>query len=299
MSKKKKAKLIYWLICAVLIIAVSYAFEHCEIMQESGVYTPAVPEDGEISVSFIDVGKADATFVTAEGYNVLIDAGVSKDAEEITTFLDRYDIDSLDLVIASHGDADHIGGMTSILNTYEVDKFLMYDVADKYESDTKIYNLMLDTLEENNIDITYAQAGDTFNFGSMVVKVISPDHEYKDSNDDSVVVKITYGETDFLFTGDASQEVEEYLLKTNADLDCEVLKVSHHGSKTATTSEFLEAVDPEIAIVPVGENIYNLPNVEVINRLKNYDDLEMYRSDYHGNITVTSDGKEITVDTEK
>jgi len=299
MSRKRKAQLIYWVVCALIIILASLAFEHCDLMNKSGVYAPAVPEKGEISVNFIDVGKADATFITADGYNILIDAGVKKDAEEITTFLDRYKVDRLNMVIASHSDADHIGGMTEILNTYKVENFLMFDVADKYESDTKTYNIMLDTLEERDIDVTYVEAGDNFCLGSMLVKVISPDHEYKDNNDDSVVVKITYGESDFLFTGDASQEVEEYLVSTGADLDCEVLKVSHHGSDTATTDEFLRAVDPEFAIVPVGENIYNLPNVEVINRLKTYEDLEMYRSDYHGNITLTSDGKEISVVTEK
>lgn len=296
LSKKTK-KLIFSIIVALLVIVVSYIFEKFEVMEQTGTYAP-VTGDG-ISVNFIDVGKADATFITADGYNILIDAGVKKDAEEITTFLDRYKIDSFDMVIASHGDADHIGGMTTILNTYQVDNFVTFDVADKYESDSKTYETMVDTLDEKNIKVTYTKAGDTYTFGDMRLEVISPDHEYKDSNDDSVVVKVIYGESEFLFTGDASEEVEEYLLSTGVDLDCDVLKVSHHGSKTATTEEFLKAVDPEIAIVPVGENIYNLPNIEVIDRLENYDGLEMYRSDNHGNITVNSDGKNLTVTTEK
>lgn len=287
----KRLKIVIFLIFAICAYFVDW--QRC--MQMAGVYAPV--GDG-MSVTFLDVGKADATFINAGDYNILIDAGIDRDAQDITNFLDRYAIDSLDMVIASHGDSDHIGGMATILNTYRVDSFLTFDVKDRYKPSLEIYYSMLDAIEKNNVNVTYTKAGDTYKLGKIKVEVLSPDHEYKDNNDDSVIVKVNYGKTDFLFTGDASKDVEEYLLKNNVDVKCDVLKVAHHGSSTSTTEHFLQAVNPAIAVVPVGENINNLPNVEVIKRLKNFG-LELYRSDYHGDVTLVSDGREITVFTEK
>ncbi len=294
---KRGSKRKYWIIFSVVlavIVIISYINSQ-DLMEDTGVY----PEAGDgITVSFIDVGKSDSILISADGYNLLIDAGLSKSAEEVSAYLDRYSVETLDLVIATHPDADHIGGMSTIVENYEVSKYITYDIADKYDSTSKTYNTLLQTLEDNDVDITYTTAGDTYTFGSIVVDVLSPDHEYKDTNDDSVVVKVTYGDSEFLFTGDASSEVEEYLIETGVDLSCDVLKVSHHGSRTATTQEFVQEADPEYAILCIGDNIYNLPNYEVIKRLEDYG-TEVYRTDDYGTIVVTSDGKEITVTTEK
>lgn len=293
MSKKKK-RLILFLIIVLLLIVIRF-FINEETLEKANVYAPV--GDG-ITVSFIDVGKADSIYINADGYNVLIDAGVKKDASEITSYLDRYNVNKLDMIIASHPDADHIGGMSTIVDKYQVDKYVTYDIDEKYDSYTKTYKTLLDTLDENNVDITYTTAGDTYTLGSMAFDILSPSYEYKDSNDDSVVVKLTYGESEFLFTGDASENVEQDLIDNNIDLSCDVLKVSHHGSRTATCSDFIEKSNPEVAVVCVGENIYKLPNIEVLERLKDYG-TQVYRTDLSGDVVVKSDGKKIEVITEK
>lgn len=296
MNFKIIKKYFFYLVAAVVVANV-FSTDWSKTMTETGVYAPVSGEG--ISVSYIDVGTADCAFVTAEGYNLIIDAALRHNAEEITTFLDRYNIDKLDMVIASHNDSDHIGGMGKLLDEYEVEKFITFNSKEENNENSVALDKLNNSIEENNISTTYTKAGDIFRLGNMVINVLSPHREYDDSNDDSLVVKITYGETDFLFTGDASKEVEEYLLTNNIDISCDVLKVSHHGSKTATTEEFLKRADPSIAVVPVGENFKNLPNVEVINRLKDFEGLKLYRSDYNGTVTVWSDGEEITVSTEK
>ena len=294
LSKNQKRYILYSIVLIIIIIAYLYAPENVTKKEETN---SSVAGEG-MDVTFVDVGKADATIISADGHNILIDAGEERAAKSIIEVLEEKNIEKLDMVVVSHNDADHIGGMTTILNNYKVKNFLTYDVEDKYQSTTKTYNTMLDAIEDNNVNVTYTKAGDTYTLGDMKLKVISPDHEYEDINDDSVVVKLSYGESDFLFTGDASHYVEKDLLNSKYDLNCEVLKVSHHGSKTATSQEFLEAVNPEIAVVPIGKNRYNLPDDEVISRLENYP-LTLYRSDYDGNIYMTSDGKKITVTTER
>lgn len=293
-------KIIKKYLCYLLIaVAVANVFttDWLSFLAHVGIYSKATRNG--ISVSYIDVGTADCSFISADGYNVLIDAGVRYKAEEITTFLDRYKVKKLDMVIASHSDSDHIGGMDKILDTYKVHRFVAFKEKTESEAGSVEINKLHNSLKENGVDVTYTKAGDVFSLGKMKLNVLSPNKEYGNSNDDSLVIKVSYAETDFLFTGDASKEVEEYLLKNKADISSEVLKVSHHGSGSGTTEEFLKAVNPEIAVVPVGENFYNLPNIQVIKRLKEYKGLELYRCDDNGTVTVNSDGEKITVTTEK
>lgn len=296
MNVKLIIKYLCYLVVAVLISNV-FTTDWQTLLTEAGIYAKATGKG--ISVSYLDVGTADCSFISADGYNVLIDAGVKYNAEEIATFLDRYGIEKLDMVIASHSDSDHIGGMDKVLDTYKVDRFVAFKERTEDGKDSVAVNKLNNSLEENNINVTYTKAGETFALGKMTLNVLSPNHEYGNSNDDSLVIKVSYGETDFLFTGDASKEVEKYLLENKVDVSSEVLKVAHHGSQTGTTDEFLEEVNPAIAVVSVGENFFNLPNIDVMRRLREYENLELYRCDDDGTVTVNSDGEKITVTTEK
>lgn len=267
-----------------------------DVYQQAGVY--AKVGDG-ISVSYIDVGQGDSIFIEADGCTVLIDAGERKNAEEITAFLDRYDVDTLDLVVATHFDADHIGGMSAIVRNYEIGSFITARVEDRYQSTTQTSRVLLDTLKSNDIDVQYVTSGQTYTFGAMKLDVLSPGCEYKNTNDDSVVVRVRYGDSRFLFMGDASSRVEKRLMEEGVDVDADVLKVTHHGSRTGTSFEFLDAVAPEVSVVSVGEdNSYNLPNIEVMRRLEDFG-CDVYRTDEDGTVTVNSDGENITVKTEK
>lgn len=284
---------------AVVVISLFIMSVFCiygdRLLQELNVYHKM----GEgITVSFIDVGKADAIHINADGYNFLIDAGAENDARAIVAYLDRYSIDTLDMVIQSHPDIDHIGGMNTVIENYQVNKYLAYDIDEEYVGSNTTYDALKDTLRENNVEVEYVSAGDVFDFGKLKLKVISPDHEYKDANNDSLVVKAIYGSKKFLFTGDISDEVEKYLVDNKADVSCDVLKVAHHGSKNGTTLEFLELANPEYAIICVGENTNSLPGLKTLKNLQEFG-VEIYRTDICGNIVVSSDGEKLKVSTEK
>lgn len=302
MMKNKSGKTIKIIKITVVItfvlfmIVSSFFFNWQDIMMISRIYAPV---GKDLNVIFVDVGKADSALINADGYNVLIDAGISLDAEEISIVLDRYNIKTLDMVIISHGDTDHIGGMKTLANNYDIKECVINKDDISLKENSGVFRNMFSALEDNDVKITYASANDSFTFEKLRLDIISPDHNYNDSNDNSLVVKATYGDTDLLFTGDISENVEKNLLKNESISECDVLKVSHHGSRTATTKAFLNKVKPEIAVVSVGYNTNNLPNVETINRLKSYKDIKLYRTDKNGNVAVYSDGNKITVSTEK
>lgn len=256
-----------------------------------------VPDSG-LTVCFIDVGQGDSAFISAEGYNILIDGGVKTTAQDVTAVLDRYGVRSLDLVIASHVDSDHIGGIARVIRDYDVMSFVTAKTDSSLKSENDIvWQDLLSAL--NKTGIKYVSAGDSFAFGKLTVEIISPDRKFDSTNDSSVVARISYGDRSFLFTGDISAEVEKTIIESGRDVRCDVLKVSHHGSHTATSEEFLKNVNPSYAIVSVSaHNSYNLPNHEVMQRLYGFV-CNVLRTDERGTVTFRSDGRNIDVSTEK
>lgn len=257
----------------------------------------AIPDSG-LTVCFIDVGQGDSAFISADGHNILIDGGVKTTAREVTAVLDRYGVKTLDLVIASHIDSDHIGGIARVIRDYDVKSFVTAKTDDILKNGNDIvWRDLLSAL--NKTGIGYVSTGDRYTFDKLTVDIISPDHEFASTNDDSVVARLSYGEHSFLFTGDISSKVEKAILKSGYNIKADVLKVSHHGSRSATSKEFLSAVNPHYAVVSVSaHNSYNLPNHEVMQRLYDYG-CEVLRTDECGTITVRSDGANIDVSTEK
>jgi competence protein ComEC len=266
-----------------------------------GIYPKSV--DG-ISVSYVDVGQGDCTYISLENHGILIDSGPDLNAEKLTQFLDRNSVKEIDAIIATHPDEDHTGGMKTIVNNYKVDSVFIADIQDEYV-DNYNYKDFLSTVKSKAIPCyTVNKSGFESEYLAEIFSskvrfdFLTTDYEYGDTNSDSVVVKLTYGDVRFLFTGDMSSKTEAKLLSGNLDLSADVLKVSHHGSRTATTEEFLNAVNPKIAVVTVGENSYNLPNIEVMKRLEAFD-CKIYRTDENGTVTLTSLGEKITIHTEK
>ncbi|MCH5298453.1 MAG: MBL fold metallo-hydrolase [Ruminococcus sp.] len=257
----------------------------------------ATPHGG-LTVCFIDVGQGDSAFVSADGYNILIDGGVKTTAKEVTAVLDRYGVKTLDLVIASHIDSDHIGGIARVMRNYNVNSFVTAKTDESLKGENDIVRQdLLSAL--NKTGIGYVSSGDRYTFDKLTVDIISPDREFGNANDDSVVAKLSYGERSFLFMGDVSSKVEKAILQNGCDINADVLKVSHHGSHSSTSGAYLSAVDPRYAVVSVSaHNSYNLPNHEVMQRLYDYG-CEVLRTDESGTITVRSDGTNIDVSTEK
>ena len=260
-----------------------------------GTITSSAQTSSTFWVEYIDVGQGDAALIQCDGHYMLIDGGPSDASSILYTILKQKNITALDAVIATHPDADHIGGISGALNFASTD--VCFSPVTEY--DTRQFRSLLRYLKRHNLSITVPKAGESFKLGSAEVEIIGPTTVPDDSNNSSIVTRITYGETVFLFTGDAEEDEEKAISRAGYSVDCDVLKVAHHGSAYSTKNAFLKKAGPQIAVISCGkDNSYGHPAKEVLERLSTAG-VELYRTDLQGDITVTSDGKTVTVETEK
>lgn len=242
-------------------------------------------------IHYIDVGQGDSALVQTNNKNLLIDAGTPDSSESLINYLKTLGIKNIDFVVATHPHADHIGGMQSILKEFNVSYFC----APKVTENTDIFKNMIKTLKEKNISINILSDSHPIDLGENTkVEIYSPpNNEYDNINNYSSLLRISYGETSFLFTGDAEAEIEMEVLKLNKDLKSDVLKVGHHGSITSTTDSFLKEVSPNIAIISSGlDNSYGHPSSQVLKKLSD-NKSKIFRTDEDGTIILTSDGNSI------
>lgn len=248
-----------------------------------------------LKVVFFDVGQGDAIFVeTAQGNQVLIDGGPdSTILEKLGSEMPFYDR-TIELIIITHPHQDHIAGLVEVLRRYQVEQLLMPGI--EYES--QAYQELLRVIEKKEISASYAQAGQTIWVDDYtLMKVLYPlasllDISVKEANDSSIVASLIYGETEFLFTGDASSEVEQQVLQTGTSVDTDVLKVGHHGAKTSSSDTFLSTVSPEYAVISAGaDNRYGHPHQETLDRITSHG-TTVLRTDDEGDIVFFSNGRE-------
>ena len=253
-----------------------------------------VVEHGEISVHFIDVGQADAALVICDGKTMLIDGGNAEDSNLLYTYLKKQNVSHLDYVIGTHAHEDHIGGIAGALNYASVDKAFC-PVTD-YSS--KTFSNFKKAVEKHGSTLTVPSPGDEFSLGSASCRIVGV-NSTDDTNSSSIVLRIVYGDTSFLFTGDAELDAEAVILDSGYDLQSTVLKVGHHGSDTSTGYRWLREVAPEYGVISVGTgNSYGHPTQEVLSRLRDAD-VTTYRTDLQGDIICTSDGKTVQFTTVK
>ena len=250
------------------------------------------PGDTSFAVHFIDVGQGDAALVLCDGKSMLIDGGKPNASDVVYTYLQKQGITCLDYIICSHPDDDHIGGLSAPLSTITVRNVYAPDVED----DTQSYQSFKQKTKEQGLTIQNPVCGDSLQFGSSKVDFLGPITESdNDKNNSSIVMKITYGETSFLFTGDAEREEEAEILEQGYDLSATVLKVSHHGSAGATTYPWLREIMPQYAVISVGkDNSYGHPTEETLSKLRDAD-VRVFRTDQQGDIIAISDGKNVTI----
>lgn len=264
-----------------------------------GLQEPSVTAEGEMEVHFIDVGNADCILVRQEDKNLLIDAGERSDNDTILQYLSDRGVDHLDLVIATHPHADHIGSMADVLESIPVDRFVMSFMPESATPTTATYLKMLEVLDEKSIPVDEAEPGSVYELGTARLQILGPLEETEETNDISVVTRLTFGDRSFLFTGDAESGVEKQLLNSGYTLSADVLKLGHHGSDTSNTTAFIKRVDPQCVVITCGEgNSYGHPHEEVITRLDKLG-VPMYRADLCGNIVFVTDGESLTIETEK
>ena len=295
-TKNKIKSILLSVLCVLLVIIsayITYVDGWNDIFTYFGVYADL---GNEFSASFADVGTADACCIRCKDKNILIDSGTSISYDRLSAYLKRNDFKSFDAVIISHPDSDHIGGMAKLLEEIKVDRIYMPKLPDELVPETEEYKTFINSVKENKTEVFYPKIQSEIKIGDMTLNFISPTKEYSNRNDNSLVLKVIYGETSFLFTGDISEKVEEDLLNSDIELKSDVLKVAHHGSKTSSSEEFLKAVSPQISVVSVGLSDDTLPDYETMVRINHYSD-DIYRTDKDKTIVITSNGNKLEIQT--
>ena len=253
--------------------------------------TAEKPDSSDMEVHFIDVGQGDATLILCDGHAMLIDAGDNDKGTAVQSYLLSQKVETLDYVIGTHPDADHIGGLDVVLYKFDCGTVILPDI----ESDTKTYEDVLAAMSEKDYAVTYPKVGQTYPLGDAAFTIVAPNRDYgSDKNDGSVGILLQNGENRFLLTGDAGEEAERDMLANGMDLSADVYKVAHHGSDTGSSEAFLAAVAPDWAVISVGEdNQYGHPDAQVLNDLRGAG-VSVFRTDEQGTIVAVSDGTEIT-----
>ena len=272
----------------VVVIMFPILFSGCKIVSSN---IENLSSKG-IKIHYIDVGQGDSELIQVNGKNLLIDSGPKESKRQLFKYLNSLKIKKLDYIIATHPHEDHIGNMTDVVNKYSVFNF----IAPKITTDTNSFRDMINCLVRKNLKIIPASPLLRLDLGKDVkCEIMSPiQSSYVGLNNYSVVLKITYGKTKFMFMGDSEKTNEKEILENNFDVSCDILKVGHHGSTTATSKEFLNKALPTMAVISCGKgNIYGHPNKGTINNL-NEKKIKIFRTDIDGSLIFFSDGNKIT-----
>lgn len=297
MNRQQRRKALRpFLVPVFLILAVVFYRPLNGLFTETSTSTVrTAPTDGkELTVSYLDVGQGDATLISKGDFHMLIDAGNNQKGEAVVHALQKQKVTKLDILVGTHPDSDHIGGVDDVLSVIPAE--LVYMPQEKKQ--TKTYQDVRRVLEETGKKAQMPEIGREYTYeGNVRLRFLSPSRKHSDSNDNSLVVQLAYGKNRFLFMGDAEEVVEEELLQKGVDLECDVLKLGHHGSDTATGERFLQKVNPVYGIISAGKNNpYGHPHAQVLARLEE-EDVQVYRTDTMGTITAKSDGENVTIST--
>ena len=276
----------------LLLLSMLFALTGCSVSEatQHGMAVDTIQaEDVLLRVDFLNVGQADCALLSTNGHYMVIDGGNNGDADRILSYLEGQGVEKLDAVVGTHPHEDHIGSLDAIINHFDVDAVYM----PKIMHTSKTFEDVLDAVANKGLKIKSPSPGDTIDFNGLEIEVLGPQREYKDFNNNSIVLKVNAGETAFLFTGDAEETAEKDILQAGYDLQADVLKVGHHGSSTSSSQAFLQAVKPKYAVISVGVgNSYHHPEEEALQRLQSIG-AEIYRTDLQGDIVCTTDGKNI------
>lgn len=297
-DKQKKIKIII-LICFIAIISISCVFYKSinpwfeNLLQNS---FNVVNSQNSLMVHYVSVGQADAAVINLpDGKVAVVDTGLEKSSSTLVEYirnkvLNNSKDDDIDYLFLSHSDSDHIGGALNILKNFDVKTIYMPTVG----SESSTYKNLTDYISENNYN-TITNADGTMIGTDYTIKFYGPFLEFEDTNDSSPIIKLTYNEVDFLFTGDMGAEAElKAVEKYGNELDCEILKVAHHGSKYSTCDEFLNIATPDYSVISCGYNTYGHPTDEVLNKLTNIGS-EIYRTDNDGNILIKVENEDLSI----
>lgn len=311
-KRRNKKKSGFAAVAAALVLVLSLAFYYLgdkvdfiptwnEIFELADVSSEKTVNSDGLNVTFFDVGQGDCTIISVGGKTAIVDGGEKENASDIIEFLKANNTGKIDYVFATHPHSDHIGSLPIVINEMKAENVIMPNLPKSLVPTTKIYSDFLSAASKNAENASYASPGDTYQLGDAKIKVLGPVGTPKDLNNASLVLKITYGKTSFLLTGDCEEEGEKKILSSRyaSDLDADVLKVGHHGSSTSSDKAFLNFVTPKYAVISCGAgNSYGHPEKETLEKLAD-SQTQVFRTDLGGTITCVSDGTNIKITTEK
>ncbi|OSA95066.1 UNVERIFIED_ORG: MBL fold protein [Clostridium botulinum] len=287
----KNAKKLLSLSLAVLLSTFTLGCKQANAINKINIETTKTQETsvGDMKVHYIDVGQGDSELIQVDGKNILIDAG--NNDSMAYNYLKQLGIKKIDYIMATHPHSDHIGGMTQIINEFDIGEFY----APKVNHSTKTFENMIKALQNKGIKLTAPTPGDTLNLGNATLQFLAPNSaKYEDMNNYSIACKLKYGNTSYVFMGDAEALSEGEILAKQLDISADVLKLGHHGSHSSTSQAFLDKINPKYAIVSCGKgNDYGHPHKETIDKL-NTKNIEILRTDVSGTIVSTSNGNDIS-----
>ena len=270
---------------AIVLVAVALLIWQSAEERKSAV---TVPMDG-LYVHYIDVGQGDSELVCCNGEYMLIDAGEPDASDAVLEYLDRHGIDKLDYLVCTHSHSDHCGGLDAVVESLEVETVF----TSPYAGDSPSYEIFTDAVYGAGLELTVPELGESYRLGEASFSFLGPLENYDNNNDDSLVLRLEYGDTSFLFTGDMTAKAEKDLINDGASLRCDVLKVGHHGSSGSSCYQFLYEAQPSIGVISCEKgNRYGHPHEEALSRL-NDADVTVYRTDLEGSIVIFSDGMKV------
>ena len=283
MQPQSKRKLVLSTLLAIILIFASTATA-CSHPSQTPILT----------VHFIDVGQGDAILIDLGSTEVLIDGGEKSAGPGLVSYITPFIQGPLEAVVATHPHSDHIGGLPAVFAAFHVDQVFYNGETSTSQS----YADFISAAQSDNAALHIARRGEVITIGALVMDVLNPSNLTGTTNNNSIVISLTYGSIDFLFTGDAEQEAEADMLANGLISHAEILKVGHHGSRTASSPAFLAVVKPDVAVYSAGiGNSYGHPHAETILSLQNIGAM-IYGTDVNGTIDVTTNGKTYTVQPE-
>lgn len=255
----------------------------------SNIKDSDIAAESSFEVHYIDVGQADASLVMCDGKYMLIDGGNAEDSSLIYAYLKEHGIRELDYIICTHAHEDHVGGLAGALNYAQANNIL----CPTKEYDTRAFESFKKYVYQQNKEIIIPTPGMEFSIGSADCIILAVNTVESDPNNSSIVMKISYGNTSFLFSGDAEQEVERVIIEAGYDVNCTVMKVPHHGSDTSLSYRWLNEAMPKYGVISVGkDNQYGHPTENTLSKLRDADVI-VYRTDMQGHIVCISDGNDV------
>ncbi len=272
MMKKRKKRLLAWLVLAFTLLVSSIT-----------------ANAGEMNVHFLDVGQGLSILVQCDGHNMVYDGGDRSTSSYVVSYLQNQGVETIDYLISSHYDSDHMAGLIGCLNAFNVNNVIGSD----YVHDSDLYTSFMNAVASDGLVVQHPAVGETFQLGSATFEILGPTYISSDSNNNSVAIKLVNEDDSFVFTGDAEADEEAEMINTGIDLDCEVLVLGHHGSDTSTSWDFLAATAPVYAVISCGtDNQYGHPHADTLEKMQSMD-IGIFRTDDQGTIVATSNGSTI------